>query len=341
MDMENAAQLCRENLQAMEMYARLLRMEEECFSADEIDDFAKVCGLEKETAFHLLSASACGLEPDRKHEDKHLMMRYLVPALKKQDAACFRQNPYYSRIKFPEASLGEWRMTQLSYAPYQIFPCGDTVLLPDGREIAPMGYFTEGFSFPAVTENGREWMAIKPNETETMKEPIQAAYGNAVVFGLGLGYYAFMVSEKENVSSVTVIERDKNVISLFQKYLLPQFPHGDKIRIVQADAFDYLKHEMRHNAFDFAFADIWHDISDGLPLYLKFRKAEQACPGVQFKYWIEPSMLVFLRSLMLEDWLARAGRLDRLLSPDCFADEFCSLAFVRQTAPEIDPAELW
>ena len=340
MDLENAAQLCRENLRAMEMFSRLLQLEGGCFSAEEVDAFAKECGLETQAAFYLLSASACGLEPDRRPADKHLMMRYLVPSLSRQNTENYVQNPYYARIRFPEASRGEWRMTKLSCAPYQIFPCGDTFLLPDGREIAPMGYFTESFSFPAVLENGREWMTIKPNEMETMKEPIRAAYGNTVVFGLGLGYYAFMVSEKENVHSVTIIERDQNVISLFQEHLLPQFPHKNKIRIIQADAFDYLTHEMSRNVYDFAFADIWHDISDGLPLYLKFRKAERAYPHVQFKYWIEQSMLIFLRSFMLEDWIARAGRLDRFLSSDCIADDFCSLEIIRQTTPQIDPAEL-
>lgn len=73
-------------------------------------------------------------------------------------------------------------------------------------------------------EDGQEWMAIKPNEIETMRQPIARAAGQVVAFGLGMGYYAFMVSEKPEVKTLTIVERDENVIALFREHILPQFP---------------------------------------------------------------------------------------------------------------------
>ncbi|SFS94039.1 hypothetical protein [Paenibacillus sp. 453mf] len=58
---------------------------------------------------------------------------------------------------------------------------------------------------------------------ETMKEPVEAAFGNALTFGLGLGYYAYMVSEKDNVKSVTVVEANEHVIRLLKEHILPQY----------------------------------------------------------------------------------------------------------------------
>ena len=60
--------------------------------------------------------------------------------------------------------------------------------------------------FPALLENDRIWMTITPNEIETMKEPVDGAFGNVLTYGLGLGYYAYMVSEKENVETVTIVD---------------------------------------------------------------------------------------------------------------------------------------
>ena len=40
-------------------------------------------------------------------------------------------------------------------------------------------------------------MTITPDEIETMKEAVDQAFGNVLTFGLGLGYYAYMVSEKD------------------------------------------------------------------------------------------------------------------------------------------------
>ena len=183
-------------------------------------------------------------------------------------------------------------------------------------------------------------MTVTPNEIETMAIPLEKAHGNIAVFGLGLGYYAYMVSEKKNVSHITIIERDKDAISLFREYLLPQFPNKNKICIVQADAFDYLNLEMKKESVDFAFVDLWHDVSDGLPLYLRLRKMEAAFPNTEFQYWIEPSMLIFLRSLFLDDWLAHAGRLDRLLPDNSSVERDFSLNAICRLAPQIDEKDL-
>ena len=93
--------------------------------------------------------------------------------------------------------------------------------------------------FPAILENDRIWMTITPNEIETMKEAVDGAFGHVLTFGLGLGYYAYMVSEKDNVESITIVEINEDVIHLFNKYVLPQFKNARKIKIIKADAFEY------------------------------------------------------------------------------------------------------
>lgn len=329
-----------ENLQAMELYHRLLQPEGPLFTPGEVTAFARDCDLPEESAFPLLLSAACGLSIDESPEQMRLYRRYLLPALRPLDPAPYLQNPYARAVRFPEQSEGAWRYARLSYAPYQLFPCGNTALLPDGREIQPLGYFTVPFSYPAVLENEREWMTLTPNEIETMREDISAARGRVAMLGLGLGYAAFMAAQKREVSQVTVVERDEQVISLFRAQLLPQFPEGNKIRLIHADAFDFLS-AAPPDAFDFVYADLWHDVADGLPLYLRLRKLEESRPGAEFRYWIEPSLLIFLRELLLEDWLRRARRLDRLLprEADALADAL-TLNSVRALCRSIAPEDV-
>ena len=137
-------------------------------------------------------------------------------------------------------------------------------------------------------------MSLVPHEIETMKEPLSKAEGRVAVLGLGLGYFAFAASQKEEVSEVVVFEKDPAIIALFQARLLPRFPRKDKIRILKKDALDYPE----DGPFDFVFADLWHDVEDGLPLYRKLVKREtRDCP---VSYWIEDTMrLVFARFLRL------------------------------------------
>ena len=128
-----------------------------------------------------------------------------------------------------------------------------------------------------------------------MAPALSQVRGRVAVMGLGLGYFAFMASEKNDVRAVTVVERDADVIALFERHLLPQFAHREKVRLVRADAFDLAQAGL--DGFDCAFVDLWHDVSDGAPMYLRMKALEARSPGVRFFYWIETSIRCFLRSL--------------------------------------------
>lgn len=179
--------------------------------------------------------------------------------------------------------------------PYEAFVCDDIRTDEELKEIPQIGFFDTEFSFPAVMEDGQEWMAIKPNEIETMRQPIARAAGQVVAFGLGMGYYAFMVSEKPEVKTLTIVERDENVIALFREHILPQFPKKEKIDIVRQDAFEFATNCMSDGYYDHAFVDLWHDVSDGYPLYKQMKALEKNSPNTLFSYWIEDSLLSHLR----------------------------------------------
>ena len=91
-------------------------------------------------------------------------------------------------------------------------------------------------------------MAVKPSEIETMRAPIEEATGRVVTFGLGLGYFAYMVSEKPDVTSLDIVERSEEAIALFERHILPQFPNKEKIRIIRSDAFGFLSENMWQDA---------------------------------------------------------------------------------------------
>ena len=244
----------------------------------------------EERVYAALLAGFLGLDPDASEEDRFILEQYLLPGLRRLDPAVYRENPYYQQIRIPEQAAGGWQLAWQVYRPYELFLRDDMILTEDLRQIPALGFFPEAFSFPSVLQDGREWMSIKPSEIESSQAAIDGAFGRVVTFGLGLGYFAFMASEKPEVVSVRVVERDPSVISLFCEHILPQFPHRDKISVVQADAFDYLEHDMMALPPDFVFMDIWHDISDGTPLYVRARQYEPRYPHTRFTYWISRSL---------------------------------------------------
>ena len=227
--------------------------------------------------------------------EEQMHAEYFSPSIKRLDPQEYKSNPYFKNIPIKNEKIGAWTLSYQTYKPYEGFVRDDFTLFDDFREVCNIGFFDEEFSFPTVFENGTEWMAIKPNEIETMRAPIDSAKGNVIAFGLGMGYFAYMASLKDDVSSVTVVEKSKDAISLFKSHILPYFENKEKIKIIEADAFEYVKGEMSSQGYDYAFVDLWHDTSDGTELYIKMKKLEHLCKNTRFEYWIEKSILVTIR----------------------------------------------
>lgn len=97
-------------------------------------------------------------------------------------------------------------------------------------------------------------MSNTPMERKTHIEAINKAKGNVLVSGLGLGMYLQNIKDKKEVTSITVIEKSKEVIELIAKY----FKDCQKIKIINEDIFNYTP----DIKFEFAFLDIWSDISE-------------------------------------------------------------------------------
>ena len=267
------------------------------FSADRFDlaktmAFAEECGLTRETALAHLIAAAFDVEADG--ADRAFFENYFPYMITELDAEEFRRDPYYRNVTVPCVRSGGWEMKYEELKAGEAFVRRDFIVTDDGRLIPQIGYFTEPFAYPAVLEGGREWMTLMPNETVTTAPAIEAASGKVLTYGLGLGYFAYMASEKESVSSVTVVEKSPEVIDLVTRFILPQFPQKEKIKIVCSDAFDYAEHVAPRERYDFVFSDIWRDAGDGRDLMLKMKEYEQLSPKSRYMYWIEDTINCYL-----------------------------------------------
>ena len=221
-----------------------------------------------------------------------------ISKIDKLNVENYKNDSYYKIIKNISAKESGWQFTTLKYEPFEGFVWNELEI--DSKTYAehtPIGYFEDEFSYPAVLEGDTIWMSIIPHEIETMKEPIQKANGRVLVLGLGLGYYLFHILNKKEVTKVDVIENDKRIISLFNKYLINLFPHIEKLNIIFDDGIDYLKNTNKN--YDYIFSDIWHNVGDGEILYLKIKSFEKKFPNTKFDYWIERSILSMLRRQVL------------------------------------------
>lgn len=259
-------------------------------------------GVSEEFAFAEILAAVLGLESDGR--DRDFYRNYFPPMVHLLDTAGFREDPYY-RLLAPKKELptgGKWELRRMTLSPYEGFVCGDLLVTPDRRLIPQIGFFAESYTYPAILENGREWMTLLPNETITTLPAVAEARGKVLTYGLGLGYFAYMTARKPEVSSVTVVERSAEAISLFRAEILPLWEpaYRAKLRIMEADAFVYAAEAMPGEGYDFVFADIWHDVGDGRALYLRMKEFEKYCPAAVFRYWLEDTIQCYLDAELWE-----------------------------------------
>lgn len=206
----------------------------------------------------------------------------------------FKEDPYYKNVGIFKAKEQDWQFVELDYAPYEGF-VSDEIQVDNKyfAEHTPFSFFKERFPFLAVLQKDEIWMSVMPHEINTMKEPISKAKGNVLVLGLGLGYFLYNILLKPEVKKVDVVEKDLNVIKLFNTNLIEKFPHLEKINLLKGDAIEYLKNTDKK--YDYVFADIWHNVGDGEMLYILLKKQEYRHPQTKFDYWIEKSILAMLR----------------------------------------------
>ena len=283
----------KDNQRIFSLLSNYLNFSPDYVKKEEVEEIVK-SGLSAEYAFAVILAAAFGMDIVENAHDREFFNHYFPRMFHRLDVNDYSNNPYYKNINIPTVKVGSSELKKEKFLPYEGFVCDDVLTTKEGRQIPQIGFFEEEFSFPAILENGRVWMTITPNEIETMKEAVEKAFGDVLTFGLGLGYYAYMVSEKDNVDSVTIVEINPDIIDLFKTYIFPQFKNRAKIHIVQGDAFLFAKQRLESGAYDFIFTDLWHDVSDGLPMYLRMKEYESLSPNATFMYWIEKTLRCYL-----------------------------------------------
>ncbi len=279
------------NARILDRLSLYLNLMPDAVTKEQLFEFAGQNASEEqlEYAFGCLLSSYCALDTDD-GADMRIFRDCFTKIPRLLDVSEYKNDKYFKLIEFPEHKRGAWEFRKQKFKPCEAFLYDETRVCPDGLLKPCIGFFTEEFEYPAVLQNGREWITVTPHEINTTKPALDACFGNVLTYGLGFGYFTLLASLKKNVNSVTVVELDADAVSLFKEYILPQFPDKDKVRIVNEDAFEFAADKNKSSGFDFVFADIWHDPSDGVGMYEKFKILENRGSGTRYCYWIEKTL---------------------------------------------------
>jgi len=208
--------------------------------------------------------------------------------IKKISSFDFMTNPYLNNISLNNICIEDINLSKVFYKPNEFVflnePTQDKMLLKKYE----IGIFDNMAYTYVLKNNDFVWMSINPMEINTSAAAIKNAYGDVLVLGGGLAYYPYMVSLKDNVNSITIVEGNKIIYNLLSAYILPQFPNK-KVNIIYDDAYNNLDHLNKN--YDCIYIDIWEDNVKGIEDYKKFVKYEKKYLNTRFDYWLENSIL--------------------------------------------------
>ncbi len=283
----------QENERFLTLLSFYLNCEENAVTLDALKEMTSDGDLSEEEAFCYLLAAHLGVDAGK--TDRRFFNDYFLSSVKKLNVNDYYEDLYFKLVKFDGKVKGRSTLKTMTCPACTPFVRDDFLFEANGRVIPQIGFFTEDYSYPAVLTDDREWMTLLPNEINSQKKYIAAAHGKVLTYGLGLGYYVLNVAIKDEVSSVTVVDMDENVIKLFKENILPFFPKKaqEKIKVVCADAYKYAE-GLKAGDYDYIYADIWHDCGDGKDMYLKFKDLEKYCETAEYGYWIEDSIKYYL-----------------------------------------------
>ncbi len=126
----------------------------------------------------------------------------------------------------------------------------------------PSEYVPKG-TYTMLHVNGKLMMSDTPAEQSSNRWITRNARGDVLIAGLGIGMILVPILTKEEVQSVTVIERSKDVIDLVMPNLA-KVPGYEKLTVINEDIFNWKP--SNGSKWNTIYFDIWPTITtDNLP----------------------------------------------------------------------------
>ncbi len=174
--------------------------------------------------------------------------------------------------------------TDLFVPSYREMRQGAWELRVSGMNLAP-GYWSgtvlvQGMA--ALLRDGKAWMSMTPYEIESQEIGVRLSHGHVLIHGLGMGWSALACALRPQVTAVTVVERDPDVIAIYEALgVANQLFDAEraKIRIVEGDALAFRP----TSRVDLMMPDIWQPlVSDGRVLEVQRLQANAGATSVYF-----------------------------------------------------------
>lgn len=157
---------------------------------------------------------------------------------------------YFSDLPIKDGKSGNWTLDTYEITQGK----AETLALRAQHTDNPDEYIPPGF-YRRLSHCGEVVMSNTPMEIRTCADFVEQATGRVLINGLGLGMVLHAILQKIDVTHVTVIEKEQDVINLVAR----TFNHDSRVEIIHADAMEYCP--PAGVVYDVVWNDIWPEFA--------------------------------------------------------------------------------
>lgn len=127
-------------------------------------------------------------------------------------------------------------------------------------------------TYTRLMYRGQVIMSDTDIEKRTNQEFVMNAHGDVLIGGLGIGLILMAIQDKEDVRTITVLEKSKEIIQMVGE----QLNLNEKVKIIKTNVFEWEPEEKE--CFNTIYMDIWSYINEDIyynemvPLIEKYQR---------------------------------------------------------------------
>lgn len=254
---------------------------------DQIDsktlENVKASGVSELYAYASLLNSYMGL-------DESYIDRYLLNMIRKEDISKYTNDPFYQAMNLDKQKIGNLEIDYSYIEAYELYALDEIDKYLDGRIYPQVGYSEDFLKCLTIIDGSKTLYSFNPLCINANIIPLEQIKGKVAIFGAGNGYFAFMANAKEDVESIIIYESNEDLIKLFTKCMLPKFKYPEKVKVIKADPYLFLKNKTSKLTANYAYINCWEDIKSAVKDYPKYKKLESIRPKIKYLYYLEESI---------------------------------------------------
>lgn len=240
----------------------------------------------------------------------------------------FQENLYINNIILKDKKYKDLSILNILYPKYQLTYYSG----PERKNLLyyPCWGFIQCDTINYVLKNTKtdeNTVIFPPCEMLATQNHIDTAKGKVLTLGLKIGYFVYLAGLKDDVSEITVVEEDEQIIGFFNENILPQFDEKtrNKIKVLKYNPIEYLKF-LPDGEFDLCFVNLWAKHTD-TKHYCQLMKIHNKFKKMKMDYYKEIRVVGELYEVVaLNIYFAlmkRQGGIDKDLSlVEHFSDSF-------------------